>query len=187
MLSVLAILGSARHDGDTARVLDAVLAGRHVTHVDLTSRDIRHYEYDRSMEGDDFAALASAMVVHDAVILATPVYWYAMSGRMKVLFDRFTDLVTVRKELGRGLRGRSMFVVACGSSPTLPDGFEVPFRDTANYLHMHYGGIFYAAVTKNGELSAELCRAAAAFGAAIFDAVGDVQPSRSGNHPESEV
>jgi multimeric flavodoxin WrbA len=61
------------------------------------------------------------MIEHDAIVFATPVYWYAMSGLMKVLFDRFTDLVTVRKDLGRRLRGRRVFLIACGTDPDLPN------------------------------------------------------------------
>ena len=69
---------------------------------------------------------------------------------MKTLFDRFTDLVTVRKDLGRQLRGRSVFLLACGSEPQLPEGFEVPFRETAAYLQMSYGGAFYGQTNKAG-------------------------------------
>jgi hypothetical protein len=86
---------------------------------------------------------------------------------MKVLFDRFTDLVTVRKELGRKLKGRTSFVIACGSEPALPEGFEVPFRETAAYLHMSYGGAFYAQTSKTGLSSSAMARAAV-FGAEVL-------------------
>jgi multimeric flavodoxin WrbA len=117
---------------------------------------------------DDFATVVGAMSVHDAIIFATPVYWYSMSGRLKVLFDRFTDLVTVRKDLGRGLRGRSVFVLSCGSEKEMPVGFEVPFRDTAQYLGMNYEGALYVRSDRNG-LTAQGLEAAKQFGRRIVE------------------
>ena len=163
-MRILVILGSAREDSHTLSLVDAMLNGKPATRIDLRDLHIDHYEYDRPAERDDFIKVAEAMAAHSVIVFATPVYWYAMSGRMKVLFDRFTDLVTVRKQLGRELKGRTIFVVACGSELELPEGFEVPFRDTAGYLHMSYGGAFYAQTTKAG-LSSEAVAGATAFGA----------------------
>lgn len=162
-MSVLVILGSAREDSHTLSLVDAVLAGKPATRIDLRDLDIHHYEYGQPAERDDFIKVAEAMASHSAIVFATPVYWYAMSGRMKVLFDRFTDLVTVRKDLGRQLKGHTVFVVACGSELELPEGFEVPFRDTAGYLHMSYGGAFYAQTGKAG-LSSSTAENAATWG-----------------------
>jgi multimeric flavodoxin WrbA len=47
--------------------------------------------------------------------MVTPVYWYTMSGIMKVFFDRFSDLLRIEKDLGRKLRGKSMAVISCGA------------------------------------------------------------------------
>jgi hypothetical protein len=67
------------------------------------------------------------------------------------------------------LKGRHVFRVACGSEPQLPEGFEVPFRETAGYLEMHYGGAFYAQTNKKGLLPLAVV-AAAEFGTAAFAA-----------------
>ena len=90
---------------------------------------------------------------------------------MKVFFDRLTDLVTVRQDLGRQLEGRKVFLVACGSDPELPDGFEVPFRRTADYLRMDYEGGFYMQISKGEPSSAPAQSAAAAFGQKISAAM----------------
>lgn len=166
-MSLLTILGSARGESNTRALLDAVLAGRSATRIDLLELDIQQYEYGRPMERDDFGKVAEAMIAHSVIVFATPVYWYAMSGRMKAFMDRFTDLVTVRKDLGRQLKGRSVFLLACGSEPELPDGFEVPFRETAAYLHMTYGGAFYGQTNKAGLLPSTVTHAAP-FGDHVF-------------------
>ena len=171
IVGLLTILGSARGDSHTRALLDAVLAGRSATRIDLLDLDIQQYEYGRPMERDDFGKVAEAMIAHAVIIFATPVYWYAMSGRMKAFLDRFTDLVTVRKDLGRQLKGRSVFLLACGSEPELPDGFEVPFRETAAYLHMSYGGAFYGRTNKAGLLPSAVTHAAP-FGDNVFARTG---------------
>jgi hypothetical protein len=65
--------------------------------------------------------------------------------------DRLSDLITIRKDLGRKLRGKSMAILASGTDDDLPEGFEAPFRLTADYLGMKYIGSFYQQFGKNGE------------------------------------
>jgi multimeric flavodoxin WrbA len=166
-MSILVIVGSARAEGHTAALVDAVLAGRPCSRIDLNDVDIQPYEYNRPMDRDGFGRVAKAMVAHRLILFATPVYWYSMSGRMKALFDRFTDLVTVRKDMGRQLRGRGIAVLACGSEPQLPEGFEVPFRETARYLKMDYRGVCYAQTTTQG-LTPESIEPAKLFGDGLF-------------------
>lgn len=166
-MSVVTILGSARGESDTQALLEAMLAGRLATRIDLRDLDIQQYEYAGAMDRDDFGTVVEALIAHTRIVFATPVYWYAMSGRMKVLFDRFSDLVTVRKDLGRQLKGRTVFVLACGSEAQLPNGFEVPFLETAAYLDMTYGGVFYAQTTKQG-IPVSTRAAAAAFRDRVF-------------------
>jgi NAD(P)H-dependent FMN reductase len=102
------------------------------------------------------------MIAHRALLFATPVYWYAMSGRLKTLFDRFTDLLSDRDPAGRGRRlaGRSVWVLAVGADPALPAGFETPFRSTAAWLGMEWGGSFY--VERGGGEQAAKCLSALA-------------------------
>lgn len=58
---------------------------------------------------DDYLNLMKQILEkYETLILATPVYWYSMSGIMKVFFDRLTDLLTIEKELGRKLRGKKI-------------------------------------------------------------------------------
>jgi hypothetical protein len=167
-MNIVAVIGSARRDGDSTRLVDAVLAGRPAQRFDLASLYVRDYEYDRPVEGDDFLAVAEALANADGVLFATPVYWYAMSGVLKRFFDRLTDLITVRKPLGRRLAGRSVWVAACGTDPALPDGFEVPFRQTAEYFDMIFRGVLYVSI-RNGEvLSSAQARQADEFGARMF-------------------
>jgi multimeric flavodoxin WrbA len=167
-MRIMSISGSARRDGNTAKLLMAAIGSRHVHEVDLLNFSISHYDYSRMDEADGFLEIVTAMQAHDVIVFATPVYWYSMSGRMKVFFDRFTDLVSVHKELGRGLRGKTTCLVASGTDPLLPEGFEVPFRDTSRYLGMIYAGCLYGKILADGTLSPDVLSQARMFGDQIF-------------------
>ena len=165
---VVSVLASARRDGHTGQLLTAVLAGRPTRLFDLGALHVGDYAYHAAAD-DDFLTVVEAVAEADAVVFATPVYWYAMSGQLKRFFDRLTDLVTVRKPLGRRLRGRTVWVAACGSDPVLPEGFEVPFQATAAYFGMSYGGALYVPMREGRPLSPDQNQRAAAFGAAVFE------------------
>jgi NAD(P)H-dependent FMN reductase len=138
------LLASARPAGDTAALVRSVFANtEHALH-NLLDAPLYPYSYAGHYPPDDaFAAVARQLVQHEVVVFATPVYWYAMSGLLKTFFDRLTDLVTVTKPLGRQLRGKRTFLLAVGEEATLPLGFEEPFRLTARYLDMEFGGSLY--------------------------------------------
>ncbi|MEC9358259.1 MAG: NAD(P)H-dependent oxidoreductase [Pseudomonadota bacterium] len=139
--AILGILASARGAGHTAALLDAVLEPR-ARRIDLLRLKIEDYRYD-STPCDDFIPVVREMLNCDCIIIATPVYWYAMSALAKRLLDRMSELLDAHKALGRGLAGRRLMLLASGSDPELPEGFCVPFRDTAAYFGMTYDGALY--------------------------------------------
>ncbi len=149
--STLILHGSARADGNTAaavgRVVDLV-AATEVVH--LCSLNIKPYTYSAPAI-DDFRSVVDRMLAHRQIVFATPVYWYAMNGLMKTLFDRFTDLIRdpANKRLGRTLAGRDVWLLATGTDEKLPAGFTEPFRRTCCYLDMHWKGGFYIRVDKH--------------------------------------
>lgn len=143
----LLILASARKQSDTRKFLDKVFLDIDHTLVDLLEHPVSPYDYSANYpDNDEFLKIAEQMLLHDVIVFATPVYWYAMSGLMKTFFDRFTDLVTINKKSGRQLKGKSTFLLAVGAEEELPDGFENPFKQTSDYLHMDYQGCIYYSI-----------------------------------------
>ena len=59
---------------------------------------------------------------------------------MKVFVDRFADLVTIEKPLGRKLRQKKMAAISSSSGDNLGDDFWIPFKAFANYLGIPYLG-----------------------------------------------
>jgi multimeric flavodoxin WrbA len=136
---VVIIQGSARSDGDTNRKVRFITEITEWDHVDLNEYQISAYDYHHRNRNDDFLPLMRHLTTnYEVFVFATPVYWYAMSGTLKIFFDRFTDLLTIEKDLGRTLRGKSMAVLSCSNGGNLGDDFWIPFREIADYLGMHY-------------------------------------------------
>jgi len=142
--NILIIMGSSRSTGNTRKIVDAILAQVTATFIDLSAYNISYYDYEHKNQGDDFIPLAEQMVAADTIILATPVYWYTMSAILKTFMDRLSDLLTIRKDLGRALKGKQLCLVVCSSDEVQYEGFSLPFERTAEYLEMRWGGVFYA-------------------------------------------
>jgi len=137
----LLILGSARSHGETRMMVDFLLKKMPSAELmNLKEFDFSGYDYGHKNAGDDFLKMAEHMLTFEKIVFCTPVYWYAMSAVMKRFLDRWSDLVTIRKEKGRGLAGKKMFALCCSSDGEEHEGFFMPFEKTAGYLKMFYGG-----------------------------------------------
>ena len=135
------IVGSARSDGQTMHIAQELYLRQESKVYDLNDLDFSQYDYHHENQNDDFLDFINRMIAdHDFWILATPVYWYSMSGLMKKFIDRFTDLLTIEKGLGRKLRGKQLAVIASSNGGNLGDQFWIPFQMTADYLGMTYRG-----------------------------------------------
>lgn len=148
----IVILGSSRSDGDTLRAVKAVIKDRPVPIIDLKKLNIAHFDYNYENKHDDFLALAERMIQHNPIILATPVYWYTMSAQMKTFMDRWSDLLDIRKDLGRRLSHKELFVIACYGT-SMPKGFEDAFSQTCEYMDMQYKECLYFYSGENTHLA----------------------------------
>jgi multimeric flavodoxin WrbA len=140
----LVVLASARRAGDTAQLVQHVLSGVPHSLLNLLDWPVAPYRYEQDYPATDaFLHVANLLVQHSALVVATPVYWYSMSSPLKVFLDRFTDLITTHKQLGRQLAGKPMFLLVSGADPELPEGFTIPFCKTAAYFDMPFVASLY--------------------------------------------
>lgn len=135
------ILGSSRKNGNTTRIVDEIAKEYNIDVVNLSDYNISYYDYESKNKEDDFLPLIKRIIEnHDTFIFATPIYWYNMSGIMKVFFDRFSDLIRIEKETGRKLRGKKIGVISNSHDNEIEESFYIPFKKTADYLGMEYLG-----------------------------------------------
>ncbi|MCP5506853.1 MAG: NAD(P)H-dependent oxidoreductase [Chlamydiales bacterium] len=140
--NTLLIKGNTREDGNTDHAIRHVLGKLEIETVELSEKNISYYDYEHRNADDDFLKIAEMMTRNDKIILATPVYWFSMSALMKTFIDRWSDLITIRKDIGRALAGRELFVITSYGN-AFPMGYEDPFRLTCDYMDMRFGGCYY--------------------------------------------
>ena len=146
------ILGSARSHGSTRKMLDFIAAETNWPMIDLKQKRIEYFDYAFSNQDDDFIPLMEEILHHhDLILCATPVYWYSMSAIMKNFFDRMTDLLKVRTDLGELLKGKKMAMLSCGSDDEWMESMRTPFEEGAKYLGMEYVGDVHTWLVK-GEI-----------------------------------
>lgn len=135
------IVGSSRKKGNTSRIADQVAKSCHADVINLSDYDFSYYDYDNKNLSDDFLPLIKKIIEnYSTLVFASPVYWYSMSGIMKVFFDRFSNLLRDEKELGRKLRGKKMAMISNSHDDVLDYDYYLPFRKSAEYLGMEYLG-----------------------------------------------
>jgi multimeric flavodoxin WrbA len=135
------IVGSYRKNGNTTRISKKIAEKFGFDTINLNDYQFSYYDYDNNNREDDFLPLMKQIIEkYDTLIFSTPVYWYSMSGVMKVFFDRFSDLIRIEKDWGRKLRGKKMFVISNTHDNELEYDFYLPFRLSAKYLGMQYLG-----------------------------------------------
>lgn len=135
------IVGSSRKNGNTTRIVSEISSQFNIEVVNLSDYVFSYYDYESKNRNDDFFELVKEIIEkYDTLIFATPVYWYSMSGIMKVFFDRFSDLIRIEKETGRKLRGKNMAVISNSHESEIDYDFYIPFKKSADYLGMNYLG-----------------------------------------------
>ncbi len=113
-----AIAGSSRNNGNTS-----------------------YYDYNSKNKEDDFLPLIKRLIEnYETFVFSTPVYWYSMSRIMKFFLDRLSNFVRIEKEKGRKLRGKRIGVISNSGETKLDSDFYIPFKKSAEYLGMKYGG-----------------------------------------------
>jgi multimeric flavodoxin WrbA len=104
MLRITAIYGSPRRSGNTSTLLKHAVVGAQsagATVTEIVLRDLRMspcleiYACKKSGEcaiKDDFAAVRDHLLTADAIMLASPIFFYTVSAHTKIMMDRCQSL-----------------------------------------------------------------------------------------------
>jgi len=97
---VLVLSASPRKSGNSDLLCDQFVigareAGNQAEKIFLRDKEIGYctgcgscYTSHRCVQQDDMAEVLEKMIASDAIVMATPVYFYTMAGQMKTLIDR---------------------------------------------------------------------------------------------------
>lgn len=150
------IQASSRSHGDTSCVVSILKNETNFDLIDLSQKNIGHFDYEFKNKDDDFKILFNKITEeYMTIVFATPIYWYTMSGLLKVFLDRISDFLYDEKDVGRRLRTMKMGVISCSNDNRVFDGFTMPFKRSAEYLGMEYLGYLHTWV-ENKSISNEV-------------------------------
>ncbi len=138
----IVIFGSSRSNGHTKKAFDLAFDGIDHEFVDLSELNISEFDYKERNREDDFLPLMKKLQTYDHIVLATPIYWYAPSGRMKIFLDRWSDILKwPLKDIGKSLKNKKIYVVSSNGTEA-SKCFEEQFELICEYMNMQYMGCY---------------------------------------------
>ncbi|MFI8240660.1 flavodoxin family protein [Streptomyces sp. NPDC085866] len=151
----LFVLGSARLDGNTellAREAAAQLPGdveqrwiRLAEHPLPDFVDVRHdSDHVRPPADTETGLLLDATLAATDIVIASPLYWYSVSGLTKRYLDYWSGwLRTPGIDFRAAMAGRTLWGVAALADlePSVAEPLVGTLNNSAAYLKMHFGGV----------------------------------------------
>ena len=170
---VLVVSSSQSRDGNSRLMADAVLDGaREAGHsAELVHLDdhlaafLRDCRSCRSAEGyctigDGFDALfRKSFLPSDGVVLATPLYWYGISGQLKTFFDRMFCYIAAShpesEEVASNMVGKRIALLLSSEESYTGASLGVlhEIQEYARYTHSPFVGYVQGIGNKRGDVS----------------------------------
>jgi len=172
-MKVLGIYGSARKGGNSDQLLDKALEGAEASGALIS----RVYARDLKISGchacggcdktgncvvkDDMTTVYPLFEEADIIFLASPIYFYALTGQVKLLIDRAQAMWSKRflektpEERKRYDSGKG-YLIAVGATggKNLFEGVQLTARYFFDALDMSYeGGIFFRKLDKKDAIN----------------------------------
>ena len=186
---VLILKGSPREKGNSSLLADQVadgarVAGAEVESFDLHGMDIRPCDACDACQGtdddciieDDMQTMYPKLRSADAIVVASPIYWFTMSAQTKLCIDRWYALEGPQ---GNALAGKQIgIVLTYGDTDPFTSGAVNAirtFQDMFRYVKANIVGIVYGSASKAGEIQnqQELMERAFKLGRKLADAQPD--------------
>lgn len=144
-MKIMTLLGSSRRAGNTEYLVERVLEGVEYKSVYLLDKkmnpikDKRHTQEGFSDVHDDYEDLFIEFLKQDIIFFATPLYWFGMSGQMKIFFDRWSQyLRNERFDFKKEVCKKQAYVIVTGENPD-PKTAALPLIQQFNYIFNYVG------------------------------------------------
>lgn len=161
---ILVITGSPRAGGNSDQMADAFIrgaesAGHAVTKVSAASLNIRgciacnacYSTGSACAHPDDFNQIAALMEQSDALVLATPIYWFTFPAHLKAVIDKFYAFAVEEKKLPV----KEAMLLVCGEmdDSSIFDGIINSYAQSCAYMNWQDRGCYYVTgVCEKGDI-----------------------------------
>ncbi len=153
-MKVIGFVGSPRKGGNTDRLVEEILAGADdashetekvyladyaLTPIDPVYGDELNWTDARQGVADE---LIDKIVAGDVVVLGSPVYWFSISGLLKLFIDRWALYQRDNQRLRDLTAGKKMVVALAmaDADDSYVEAVLAPLRYAANWLKMEWAG-----------------------------------------------
>jgi multimeric flavodoxin WrbA len=161
----LFVLGSSRSDGNTEllarRAAEQLPAEVEQQWISLAEHPLPDFvdlrrDSDRARPADgNTTLLLDATLAATDIVIASPLYWYSVSGHTKRYLDHWSGwLRTPGLDFRATLAGRTLWGVAAlaDDEPVVADPLVGTLRNSAAYLGMRFGGVLLGNGSKPGDV-----------------------------------
>lgn len=155
-MKILTVHGSPDKEGNSSTLLNACIEGikqNPDTEVDAINiydytveavwkdyfGDVMKKQTDKAK--DDMPVLKEKMLSADIILLASPVYWYQLSGKLKLFVDRWTDFIN--PDFSTQLKGKGLALLSTHGGTHLMNGsnyLQLAMCATSDFLGMIWMG-----------------------------------------------
>jgi len=151
--SIVVLSGSPRKDGNTVRLTEAFIDGAEAAGKEITlfrvaglhisgCRGCGHCFKTQGVciQKDDMPPILEALRKADALVLASPVYYFSVTAQLKLAIDRFFALLAI----GMAVK-RAALLMTCGDSSESAAASSISmFRQICTYQKWEEAGIIIA-------------------------------------------
>ncbi|WP_067727990.1 flavodoxin family protein [Oceanobacillus damuensis] len=154
--------GSTRVNGNTEYLTYHAVPKEKGTHIYLRDCnmipiiDQRHDENGFDAVEDQHKDLIDQMLLHEAIVFSTPIYWYSMSGPMKTFIDRWSQILRdpSYKHFRGELSKKKVYLIAVGGDTPTIKGLPLvqQFNYICQFYNMSFEGYVIGKASKPGEI-----------------------------------
>jgi multimeric flavodoxin WrbA len=104
---------------------------------------------------DEAKPVLAKMAEVDVIVMATPLYFFAMSAQLKLVFDRMFSLYKWDNQAGTmetPLKGKTLVLIASAYEEAGLDALEKPFALTAGYTGMKFESLLVPNAGVSGDV-----------------------------------
>jgi multimeric flavodoxin WrbA len=169
--TILVIMGSPKKDGNTATLVKWFAEGARSNDVQIEVVNAAALKYKTSgctscracqksdkyecVINDDAKPVLAHMADVDVIVMATPLYFFAASAQLKLVFDRMFSLYKWDNDAGTmetPLKGKTFVLLASAYEDVGLDALEKPFALTADYTGMKFKSLLVPNAGVSGDI-----------------------------------
>ncbi|MET3697825.1 multimeric flavodoxin WrbA [Bacillus oleivorans] len=168
-MTIAVIYGGTRKNGNTELLTEEAIKGKPAERIHLTDYKIepivdqRHAESGFAEVNDDYNQIIDRILPHEILLFSTPIYWYSMSGTMKLFVDRWSQILRDPNypDFREKMSSKKAYVIAVGGD--LPYLKGLPLIQQFQYIFDFMGISFEGYIIGEGNRPGEILNDKAAF------------------------